>query len=280
MQPSASFFDTLAKYGIVIEEKYRLSIESKLDSIRSYQPRVGIFGKTGAGKSSLCNAVFGKDVCAISDVSACTRSPQEVILSIRSPGIILLDVPGIGESVERDKEYNSLYKSLLPELDVILWVIKGDDRAFSTDESFYKRLVRPYIDANRPFFIVLNQVDKIEPYRDWDEATRRPGSRQSHNIEEKRRSISAIFDIPLTQVIPVSANERYGLIDLVDHIIHALPKDKKGIFLDEVDDDTQSTTAKDEANEGFWDVVVDIVKEIIPAVVPLIQSITSFFRWW
>jgi len=261
MQPSASFFDTLAKYGIVIEEKYRLSIESKLDSIRSYQPRVGIFGKTGAGKSSLCNAVFGKDVCAISDVSACTRSPQEVILSIRSPGIILLDVPGIGESVERDKEYNSLYKSLLPELDVILWVIKGDDRAFSTDESFYKRLVRPYIDANRPFFIVLNQVDKIEPYRDWDEATRRPGSRQSHNIEEKRRSISAIFDIPLTQVIPVSVNERYGLIDLVDHIIHALPKDKKGIFLDEVDDDTQSTTAKDEANEGFWDVVVDIVKE-------------------
>jgi predicted GTPase len=61
----------------------------------------------------LCNALFGQDICSISDVQACTRDPQEVFLSIGSgAGLKLLDVPGVGESSERDKEYEELYEKL------------------------------------------------------------------------------------------------------------------------------------------------------------------------
>jgi small GTP-binding protein len=282
-----SIFDALEKKGVVVDEKYRSSIERRLNDVLSYQPRVGVFGKTGAGKSSLCNAVFGQDICEISDVAACTRSPQEVILSMGKKGIKLVDVPGVGESIVRDKEYAALYKSLLPEFDIVLWVLKGDDRAFSSDEQFYKSLVRPYIDKGRPFFIVLNQVDKIEPFREWDEPTRRPGPKQAQNIEEKRRNVATIFDLPLTSVIPVSANERYGLVELVDNVVHSLPKDKKAILIENVEPENVSTKAKQEAGDGFWDTVIDIVTTIIPAG-PVVKAVISagkeilkkVFSWW
>lgn len=259
----------------------------RLSGVLSYQPAVGVFGKTGAGKSSLCNAVFGKDVCEISDIAGCTRTPQEVILELGGKGIKLLDVPGVGESNERDKEYADLYRSLLPELDLVLWVIKGDDRAFSSDETFYKNLVRPYVEKGRPFVVVLNQVDKIEPFREWDVDVHQPGAKQASNIEQKRKHVADIFGLPLSCVIAVSANERYGLVDLVDRVIELLPADKKAIVLDAVKADNRSEHSKADAKNGFLATLVDTVTDIIPlapvakAVIKTVSKILGkLFSWW
>lgn len=262
-------------------------ILSRVNNVLSYQPSVGVFGKTGAGKSSLCNAVFGKDVCEISDIAGCTRKPQEVILEIGGKGIKLLDVPGVGESNDRDKEYADLYRALLPELDLVLWVIKGDDRAFSSDETFYKNLVKPYIDKGRPFIIALNQVDKIEPFREWDEGAAKPGLKQAENIEQKRINVAKIFDLPCSCVIPVSANEKYGLIELVEKIISVLPADKKAIVLDAVKAENRSDSSKADAKNGFLDGLINIVTEVIPIApvakiaVKLVSKVLSkIFSWW
>ncbi len=262
-------------------------ILSRVNNVLSYQPSVGVFGKTGAGKSSLCNAVFGKDVCEISDIAGCTRKPQEVILEIGGKGIKLLDVPGVGESNDRDKEYADLYRALLPELDLVLWVIKGDDRAFSSDETFYKNLVKPYIDKGRPFIIALNQVDKIEPFREWDESAAKPGLKQAENIEQKRINVAKIFDLPYSCVIPVSANEKYGLVELVEKIISVLPADKKAIVLDAVKAENRSDSSKADAKNGFLDGLINIVTEVIPIApvakiaVKLVSKVLSkIFSWW
>lgn len=50
----------------------------------------------------------------------------------------------------------------------MLWVVKGDDRAFSADEHFYKNVLKP-VGGDEKVLFVLNQVDKIEPFREWDE---------------------------------------------------------------------------------------------------------------
>lgn len=245
-------FDQLEKHGIKIPSEYKLKIEEELNKKRNYEPKVGVFGKTGVGKSSLCNALFGQDICAISDVKACTRDPKEVILSIGGKGLKLLDVPGVGESAERDKEYDALYQKLLPELDLIFWVFKGDDRAAASDEAFYKRLIRPYIEKGKPFLAVINQVDKIEPFREWDEAERKPSTKQSSNIEEKRKNVAGFLDLPLAQVLAVSANEKYGLVDLVDAIIHALPNEQKFVMLERIKnaEEENATKLKAEAEEA------------------------------
>ncbi|WP_353258595.1 GTPase family protein [Prochlorothrix hollandica] len=274
-------FETLEKQGIHIPPELKAKIEDQLNNKLNYEPKIGIFGKTGVGKSSLCNAVFGQDVCPISDVEACTRQPQEVFLRIGGKGLKLLDVPGVGESGERDKEYADLYKKLFPELDLILWVLKGDDRAFSSDEQFYKEIVRPYIQAGKPFFMVINQVDKIEPLREWDEKNKRPGGKQAANIDAKHRSVSGYFELPMAQVLTVSANEKYRLVELVDAIIHALPKDKKIVLLKQVAEENVSENAKREAESGWLDTVVEVIRIVADVVTKVGKSLVSWvFSWF
>jgi len=284
-------FDTLADYGLPLTDEYKAKITARINDVLTYEPLVGVFGKTGAGKSSLCNAVFGQDVCPISDVAACTRSAQEVKLGIGHKGMKLLDVPGVGESSERDDEYDRLYQQWLPKLDLVLWVIKADDRALASDEGFYKRLVRPYMEAGKPFFIVLNQVDKVEPFREWDEQARQPGARQAANIAEKRRSVAGFFGLPLDQVIAVSAGERYGLVELVDRVIHALPRDKRVAVLREVVEDYRSEQARQETSRGFLEMVLETVMEVAPILSAvakplmslgskLVSAVGSFFSRW
>lgn len=192
----SDFFDSLTQTGLLITDEQRQRITEKITQVLSYEPKIGILGKTGVGKSSLCNALFGQDIAAISDIEACTRNPQEILLKIgegNSKGIKLIDVPGVGESQERDQEYKQLYAKLLPELDVVLWLLKGDDRAYTSDEDFYKNVVKPHIEQGKVFFIVVNQVDKIEPFREWDEKNHIPGPNQLQNIEAKLSVVSRFF---------------------------------------------------------------------------------------
>lgn len=253
--------DLEAALGREIPSEYKSKIEDKLREMRSYVPKVGVFGKTGVGKSSLCNALFGRDICAISDIEACTRDPQKIILSFGNVGgLELIDVPGVGESEERDKEYDELYQSLLPELDIVFWVFKGDDRAAASDEKFYKRLIRPYINAGKPFIAVINQVDKIAPNKEWSYQERRPGAKQASNIEAKRHHIAGLFGLPLSQVLAISANERYGLVELVDSIVHALPNDKKKVVLDKIKAAEEADIAEKQAEAAKAQAAVELEK--------------------
>lgn len=196
--------------------------------------------------------------------------------------MILLDVPGVGESSDRDAEYDALYRQWLPRLDLVLWIIKADDRALAVDEDFFKRLVRPYLEVGKPFFVVLNQVDKIEPFREWDETARQPGSRQAANIKEKCRVVPGAFGLPLGQVLAVSAAEKYGLVELVDGIIYVLPAEKRVSVLREVQREYRSDKAKRDAEKGILDVIVEVAgKALSNAADWIAGKIGSVFRgWW
>ena len=261
-----NFFDELEKLGVSVDEEQKNRISNKMNSIMNYTPKIGVFGKTGVGKSSLCNALFGQEICEISDVSACTRNPKEILLDMgKGKNISLLDVPGVGESGDRDTEYSQLYAKLLPELDLIMWLLKGDDRAFSSDEIFYKKLVKPYMEAGKPFLIVLNQVDKVEPYREWDEEKRKPGMKQKNNIDLKIEDVSRFFGYPKSKIIAISANERYNLDTLVDEIVEVLPKEKKLIVLNKIEEEFVSKDSANKAINGFWEFIDEVLTNVIPA---------------
>jgi len=268
MRDVNKMFDRLG----VPPEKRKIIIE-KLNEKLSYKPKIGIFGKTGVGKSSLCNALFGENLCKISDVESCTRNPQKVILNMGGKGITLIDVPGVGESQERDEEYGKLYISLLPKLDLCLWVLKADDRAYSSDELFYKNIVKPHIDEGKPFFFVLNQVDKIEPFREWNEAEHRPGNTQLSNIDKKVEAVSRAFECPKNWVIPVSAEQKYQLNVLVDTFIFALPRDQKVTVGRNVKQENISEAARKEVEDSWFEIVKEGITEIWDATVQLAEEL-------
>ncbi|MDA6790933.1 50S ribosome-binding GTPase, partial [Escherichia coli] len=75
---------------------------------------------------SLCNALFQGEVTPVSDVHAGTREVQRFRLSGHGHSMVITDLPGVGESRDRDAEYEALYRDILPELDLVLWLIKAD----------------------------------------------------------------------------------------------------------------------------------------------------------
>lgn len=261
-----NLFDRLEASGIHIDNEQMSRITHRIDEILSYQPKVGVLGKTGSGKSSLCNALFGMDVAPISDVRACTRDVQKVFVDLgTNKNIVLVDVPGVGETELRDEEYRKLYSSVIPELDLVLWLIKADDRAFSVEESFFKYLVKPYISLGKPFIIVINQVDKLEPFLEWDRVIHKPSEKQLHNILLKVSQISSALDFPRSKIVPISVNEKYNLTLLVDKMVDLLPDEKKTVLLSEINRENVSQKTKDNAFKSLIETLDLWCLEHIPA---------------
>lgn len=280
-----ALFDKIERNtGRKFSREERDKVDRKLSEVLSYQPRIGFFGKTGVGKSSLCNALFGDEICEINDVEACTRHVKEVFLQVgNDKGLKLIDVPGVGESGEKNTEYSKLYQELLPELDAVLWILKGDDRAYSVDETYYKEIVKPHIDQGKPLFFVLNQIDKVEPYREWDEKNAAPGPKQGQNINQKIIAVRTIFDLNRIQVIAVSAREKYNLIELIDAIVEELPREKKVTFIERLDSQLVSEKTRKSAETSFKDLITEAVEDagawvgekIIEPIQDLWNSVTS-----
>ena len=237
------------------KEKVLDSIRAEVDKIRNYTPKVAIFGDTGVGKSSLCNALFGKDAAEVSDVEACTRKPYGILLGEEGgSGIILVYVPGVGEDPARHQEYKDLYKSLLPELDLVLWAIKSDDRKYSTAIEVYQEILVPNLEEC-PVVFVITQADKIEPHRKWNEIDNKPGEEQLANLAIKINDISSRFDVSANKIVAVSASDSYNLVELVNKVVEILPNEKKFSFTREATEEVVSEKAARSAEKGILDVV-------------------------
>ncbi|MEG0233564.1 MAG: GTPase, partial [Hafnia sp.] len=69
-------------------------ILQQINQLIHYEPVIGIMGKTGAGKSSLCNALFASEISTVSDVAACTREPLRFRLQVGERVMSIVDLPG------------------------------------------------------------------------------------------------------------------------------------------------------------------------------------------
>jgi len=225
-----------------------------IQKLTHYEPVIGIMGKTGVGKSSLCNALFQGEVTPVSDVQACTRDVLRLRLSSGEHSLILVDLPGVGESEQRDSEYESLYRRILPELDLILWVIKADDRAFSVDERFYRRVMTGY--RQRVLFVV-NQADKIEPSHEWHVTGNAPSPHQLVNIEARLESIRQLFS-PHHPVCVVSARTEWNLPSMVETMMRCLPDRATSPLATQLHGRLCSEPVKKQSRESFGDAVGEV----------------------
>lgn len=276
------------------QEQLVQEISKRITRIRSYTPKVGVFGNSGVGKSSLCNALFGREVAKISDVEACTRKPQEILLGSENGGITLIDVPGIGEDPAHQKEYTALYKSLAPELDLVLWAIKADDRNYASALDSYKEVFSSE-EKLPPVLFVITQTDKTNDTEDWDHQEYKPGGTQIGNIAIKENDVSRRFGVSANQIISIAVSKKgksYNLKELVDLVVEALPNEKKFSFTREAKQENVSEEARKGAEKGIWDSVKEfageawdsvkdkVVDAIIVSAPKIISSIGKWIKSW
>lgn len=239
-------------------------IQHHLSSAISYEPRIGLMGKSGAGKSSLCNTLFRSPPANVDAVKGCTRRAQQYKISDGLHALNVIDFPGIGETPAFDKIYACLYKRWLNKLDLIVWVLKADDRAWNDDIRCYRQLVSQGADPAR-FLFVLNQADKIEPCREWDTATHQPSLRQQQNLQEKVTLVNTVFS-PVHPVSAVSASEGFNIPRWVETLIAVLPDKASSAVTRQLEPEYRTEKVTITAQEGFSRVVGDIFDESVEAL--------------
>lgn len=187
--------------------------------------KVGVFGETGTGKSTLCNSLLGEEIMRVSDIFPVTRGINSATLIANSKiAIELLDYPGIGESIEGDKKYEELYNSGFEELDVIIWVLRSDVRSYRLSQTHLDKILELNINSNKEFIIALSMVDKMDVSDAWDELNGTPSKGLLSMIERKTMYVSGILGMPPEKIIPVSGMKGYNIQNLKLEIIEYLEK--------------------------------------------------------
>ncbi len=241
----------------------RQNLIKELNQLVMYEPVIGIMGKTGVGKSSLCNALLRSEICAVNAVEACTRQPQRVRLRFGNHYLTLVDLPGVGESQARDGEYRELYRELLPQLDMVLWVLKADDRAFSVEEQFYQTVFAQYSGTLPPILWVINQVDKTEPTEQWNWQSAQPSALQAERIARKLQAVARQLQIAEIDILPLSVRGRYRLSRLVEKMITRLPKHARSPLVPHLQNGYRTEMVISAASNSFGDAVVDVIDKVI-----------------
>ena len=259
-----------------LPHSFQTSFFNRLNHLINYSPTIGLMGKTGVGKSSLINALFQSPLSPVSDVSGCTRQAQRFSMTMNNHTLTFVDLPGVGESLERDKEYHQLYRNLLPELDLIIWVLKADDRAWSSDEQCYRFLTEQCGYQSEQFLFVLNQADKIEPCRQWNEHNHQPSSEQVANLKLKQQAVITAFK-PHHPVMRISAVENYQLTELAEQLIQALPAKASSGVARQLNRPYRTYSVENTARNNFGQCVGDIIETLIDIIPlpPLIRSTVS-----
>ncbi|MBL5922748.1 GTPase family protein [Lelliottia amnigena] len=241
-------------------------VMQQIRQLTNYEPVIGIMGKTGAGKSSLCNALFQGEVSAVSDVTACTREPLRFRLKVGERSMLLVDLPGVGESKVRDTEYAALYHQQLPKLDLVLWLIKADDRALAVDEQFYHQIIGEQY-RHRVLF-VISQADKIEP---TDTLGGGLSTAQKRSISRKIVALHELFH-PVHPVCAVSVRLQWGLRVMAERMVRSLPREASSPVVVQLQRPFRTEQVKEKARSDFGETVgtaLDMVCNVplIPAPV-------------
>lgn len=192
------------------------------------------FGKTGAGKSSTLNEMFDFNL-DVGAAVAVTKVPKPICLTspdydlLHHKQIQVVDIPGIGESIEADEYYLPFYEEWIPKTDSLVWVTQADTRAYKRDQIFLLKLL-PLFHPSLNFTIALNKIDYLgvnEDEKGFDTTSKQPSQDQLNRLPEKIADVYQVFDSIIEgtvdfkpeQIIPYTSFYGWGLDALKQQIL-------------------------------------------------------------
>ncbi len=163
------------------------AVETMLGKIEHGHLHLAAFGRVSTGKSSLLNALIGREVFSVSPLHGETRQSEiQAWSEVDAGGVYLIDTPGLDEAGGADRE--ALAREVAGRSDLVLFVLDGD----ITDTEL--RALQTLLAQGRPVLVALNKSDMFT--RD----------EQVTLLESLREKLDAIVDG--NNVIAVAARPR------------------------------------------------------------------------
>lgn len=200
-------------------------LEDLIANEKAIPPKVAVIGKAGVGKTTTINNLFNAKYHT-SHTIAGTKAAQEEKFELAGGGsLTVVDMPGLGEDIDEDQKYLQIYQDILPQVDVVLYIMQANAKDMAADEEILRFVVSNAAkDQQRRIVIGLNQVDTIPP-TNWDKDFNLPSPEQEINIERRCNDIIAKLSqetgISQDNIVFYSACRRYRLYDLLIAVIKA-----------------------------------------------------------
>lgn len=172
-------------------------------------PRFIVVGKTGVGKSSLINAMFGRYLAKTSAVEVGTQDVMSYKYRENDQTLFeLIDTRGLNESFKQENTAENALKEAIQsfEPDAVILVMNAAERAGMDQELQQMNHLRPYISDYVPVVTVLTHADQMEPARIVD--PKRYPDIKKQRIEEKVAQVNRLIKelhVNIDAVIPVSS---------------------------------------------------------------------------
>ena len=173
-----------------------ISFNQQLFRLKEKKIRIGAYGKSGVGKSSVLNSLLKKDVFKTDIINGTTREIQAEEWKVKDQtinSVELLDSPGFDFCNIKfpDKVYSSINHS-----DLILFIISGDLNRNELSE------ISSFIQDGKKIILILNKIDLF------------------NKIELKEIIENINFKLPKDLNIPIIINYENNLKNYMTKIIN------------------------------------------------------------
>ena len=251
------------EFSRIIAENSKLTDEQKralqLEVLKLKEQKVNLLitGGTGVGKSSTINALFDTKRANV----GVGVDPETMSIDRYEIGpLTIWDTPGLGDGSEKDKEHCRKIIEKLNEreedgnllIDLVMVILDGSSKDMGTAFNLINKVIIPNLGEEKEgrVLIAVNKSDMAMSGRHWNFENNCPDETLKKALEAKAASvherIKEATDVDVTVVCytagytdpdTMEREKPWNLAELLEYIIHFVPKRKRLALAESINDD-------------------------------------------